>query len=128
VSYTKACFIQTDLNHFPYLNPENEPHPPTGNPIQDGRAYGLSFSLRDATSTRSYNDKTVNLDLIGSPRFPTMMDPPMLILPRSNIEVLWTNNNPAYTYIPFITFLGYRIRIDQADKIRSLVSMSPPAS
>jgi len=54
------------------------------------------------------------MDALGSPQFPTVLPSPQMILPNANIQVNFSLG-PTYdaVYVPFVTFFGYRMRIDQ---------------
>jgi hypothetical protein len=87
-----------------------------------GKATDLTFSIKDAQSTRLFTQLPVTLDTVGVPRFPTTLPSPLLFLPNSTVEVSYFNADPVNQYIPFITFFGYRVRIDEAQKILSTIT------
>jgi hypothetical protein len=61
------------------------------------------------------------MDMVGSPQYPSVLPTPMMFLPNSNIEITYTNENASVTYVPFITFFGYRMRVDDAQNLLSTV-------
>lgn len=84
-------------------------------------APGLTFTLRDGSSSRQLFNTPMNVDLYGNPRFPTIYPRPIMLLPNQVMQVAFTNSQPVNEYFPQITAFGYRIRIDQARKLLSLV-------
>lgn len=116
IAFTKAVFLREEepaLN-YTYLDPDA--------PAYGGKAQGLSFTFRDSQSTREFVSTTLDLDHVGNPRFPTYLPAPMLMLPNSNLQITWNSqNNEDQTFVPFLTFFGYRIRIEDAKQIYSLV-------
>lgn len=114
LSYTKSVFLKTDPFNLQYLDPDA--------PNFAGKCPGLTIKFRDSQSTREFSQITVDADHVGHPRFPTELPAPMLVLPNSNIEVLFDNSHPTNEYVPLITFFGYKIRIEDARKLLSTVS------
>ncbi len=84
-------------------------------------APGLVFTLRDGSSSRQLYNTPTNLDHYGSPRFPTKFPRPVMLLPNQVMQIAFTNTHSSNRYVPFITAFGYRIRIDQAQQLLSLV-------
>lgn len=84
-------------------------------------APGLVFTLRDGSSSRQLYNTPVNMDHFGNPRFPTKFPRPMMLLPNQAMQIQFTNTHGSNIYLPFITAFGYRIRIDRAQDILSLV-------
>ena len=114
MAITKTVHNLTVGPTYTYVDPGDE----TG----AGETPGLSFFLRDAQSSRVFMQSTIELDHIGAPRFPTILAQPMLFLPNSVVEAGYTNSNASNTYVPFVTLFGYRLRIEESEKIRSLVT------
>lgn len=115
MSMTKAAFIETaGPFNLTWVNPDDE--------TAAGLTPGLKWTLRDAQSTRLFTQNPVDLDHVGNPRWPTVMPSPVFFLPNSVVEFSHFNTHPANIYIPFVTFFGYRIRIQDADKMLSTVS------
>jgi hypothetical protein len=113
MSYTKAVYLvegEAPLDSWTYLDPAIQPSAP-----------GLVFTLRDGSSSRQFFNSPINIDTYGNPRFPTKLPRPIMLLPNQVMQVAFTNNHPTNVYVPVITAFGYRIRIDQADKLLSLV-------
>jgi hypothetical protein len=146
---TKAVFKVTEnipVNGFPVdppPEPPPEPVPPFPTPLgvcgslghhlelidsddetDDGDADGLSIQIRDAQSKRQFVDEALDINHIGNSRFPWVLPTPQLLLPRSTIEITFMNDDPTEepkTYVPYITFFGYRTRIEGAQNILSPV-------
>lgn len=112
MSITKAVFVKTAGDYF-YVDPEQ--------PGAAGKTPGLSMIMTDAQSRRIFMSNPYRLDNMGSARFPTEM-PPMLFLPNSTIEMQLFNTNTTNTYVPWITFFGYRVRVEDAQQLLSLVT------
>jgi hypothetical protein len=87
-----------------------------------GQADGLSFTIKDSGSTRTFHNKPLEIDQVGGGEFPSVLPTPIMFLPNSNIEIAYQNNHAANTYVPFITFFGYRVRVDEAQKLLSTVT------
>lgn len=114
LSITKAVFKKTTgPTQYTYVDPQNY----TGG----GDTDGLKWTLRDAQSTRVFNNLPMELDSIGHPLYPTVLPSPLYFLPNSTIEITYQNDNPSDTYVPFVTMFGYRIRMDDANSILSTV-------
>lgn len=117
MSYTKAVFLKTaGPFNVSYLDPTYT--------NGAGKATGLSFRFRDAQSTREFMQAPIDIDNFGNPLFPTKLPSPMLIMPRATIEVGFDNAS-ANDYVVFLSFFGYRIRLEDAQNILSTVSESP---
>jgi len=113
MSYTKAVYLvegEAPADSWTYLDPAAQPSAP-----------GLVFTLRDGSSSRQFFNSPINIDTYGNPRFPTKLPRPIMLLPNQVMQVAFTNNHPTNIYVPIITAFGYRIRVDQADKLLSLV-------
>lgn len=115
MSLTKAVFIKTE---DPYAVTWVDPDDETG----AGTTPGLKWTLRDAQSSRTFNQNPTDLDHVGHPRFPTVFPSPMMFLPNSIVEMSYFNTHPTNIYIPFVTAFGYRIRIEDAEKMLGTVS------
>jgi hypothetical protein len=81
----------------------------------------LTFTFRDGSSSRQFFNTPMNIDNYGNPRFPTKFPRPIMLLPNQVMQIAFTNSSPANVYVPRITAFGYRMRIDQAQKLLSLV-------
>lgn len=113
MSYTKAVYKKTVGPIYTYVDPDDY--------TSAGQTDGLKFTLRDAQSTRTFHNAPLELDSVGNPQFPSILPTPILFLPNSTIEVTYQNDNASDTYVPFITMFGYRVRIEDAQKILSTV-------
>lgn len=87
-----------------------------------GQSQNLSFSIQDAQSKRFFTQVPIQLDTIGVPQFPTTLPSPLMFLPNSTVQISYFNADPSRTYIPFVTFFGYRVRIDDAQNILSTIT------
>lgn len=118
LSYTRAVYVQEagqdNIGQFQYVDPEAQG--------AAGKTNDLNFVIQDSQSSRSFMNTPLSVNHIGYWRKPTVMTAPPLFLPNSNIEVTWQNNSSINTYKPFMTFFGYRVRIDHAQDILSTVS------
>lgn len=83
---------------------------------------GLSMTLIDAQSSRNFMSQPLVLDEIGWSAFPTELPTPLMFLPNSIIETQLFNSNLVNSYIPWITFLGVRCRIEDAQRILSTIT------
>lgn len=113
MSFTKTVYqVEGDQpnDSWTYLDPSDQPSAP-----------GLVFTLRDGSSSRQLFNTPINIDAYGNPRFPTKWPRPIMLLPNQVMQIAFTNTHPLNLYVPFITAFGYRIRIDQAQKLLSLV-------
>lgn len=111
MSYTKAVYnVDPVSNYWTYNDPNANQQTP-----------GLFFTLRDTQSGRDFFNVPIALDNYGNPRFPTKLPRPIMFLPNSNVQVNFINSNPINQYAPFITFFGYRIRIEDAQNLLGLV-------
>lgn len=94
-----------------------DPNDPT-----DGIVEEFEVSFSDAQSSRTFFHDPISLNHFGYGTEPTKLDSPMLIPANNNIEVKFFNNNSTRTYIPFITFYGYRLRIKDGRDILGLMN------
>lgn len=115
MSYTKAVFLEDpgNLGTYIYIDP--------GQPNASGKSNGLTFTIRDSQSARSFHNIPMNINQSGYWQKPSILVTPQLFLPNSNIEVTWQNNDANNTYRPFISMFGYRLRIDHAKDILGTV-------
>lgn len=96
----------------------------TQDPYGDNaRAIGLKYTMRDAQSSRTFHDKPQCIDTLGSWLNPTVLPRPLMFLPNSQIEFNFVNESGSNvgTYLPFITMFGYRLRVENAQDMLSLV-------
>ncbi len=90
--------------------------------VTQGQANDLSFTIRDAQSTRDYNALPIPLDHVGDPLSPWALPSPVMFIPNSTIEVQFINASLTETYFPCMTFFGYRLRMQDREKLMSLVT------
>lgn len=113
MSLTKAVWdFDTVTNELTYIDPD-EP--------ALGDSQGLSYLIRDAQSSREFFNLPQSLDMVGNPRWPTTMPTPYFFLPNSVVEFNIINNHPTNVYFVHLTMFGYRIRIDNSQRILSTV-------
>lgn len=114
MSFNKVVYLvegEDEEESWTYLDPDQ------GQPS----APGLTFTLRDGSSTRQLFNTPMNIDAYGHPRFVTKFPRPVMLLPNQVMQVTFTNSHPTNRYVPIITAFGYRIRIEEAQKLLSLV-------
>jgi len=87
----------------------------------------LTMTLRDRQSSRQLNDRPIPIQMIGKKSRPTVLPTPYLIMPNAFIEVeirSWlTADQAASTGTGKFDFVfeGYRIRIEDQDKVLSTI-------
>lgn len=114
VSMSKSVFIKsTGPTQYTYVDPEES--------NASGDTDGLKFSLRDAQSTRVFNNAPMELDSLGHPQYPTAFPSPLYFMPNATIEITYQNDNASLTYVPFVTMFGYRIRTDNLNVLSTVV-------
>ncbi|NJM09351.1 MAG: hypothetical protein HC883_00165 [Bdellovibrionaceae bacterium] len=114
MSFTKAVYLvegEDPNDSWTYLDPD------AGQPS----APGLSFTLRDGSSSRQLFNTPMLTDHYGHPRWPTKNPRPIMLLPNQVMQIQFDNAHQSNRYVPFITAFGYRMRIDEAQKLLSLV-------
>ena len=116
LSYTKAVFLKDPVTSaMSYLDPQEASK-------ATGEANGLEIVFRDAQSTRVFNAKPMALDHVGWSRNPTVLSTPTMFLPISTVEAIFSNKDASRTYVPFVTFFGYRVRLEDAQSILSTIT------
>ncbi len=113
MSITKTVYEKTGPN-YAYLDPEQ--------PSTAFEASGLSLAMKDAQSTRVFQNLPIDTDHLGHPQHPTILPTPVFFLPRASIEIEYFNTDAARTYRPFTTLFGYRVRLDDAQNTMSTVT------
>jgi hypothetical protein len=93
-----------------YINPAED----------DGIVEGLEFSVTDAQSSRTFHHNPISINHAGYAQEPEKLETPMMIAPNNNLEIKFYNNS-SNIYIPFITFYGYRVRLEDSQDILSYV-------
>jgi hypothetical protein len=110
----KSVFIHdTVANTFTYVDPNQ--------PGQDGLTPGLSMTLKDAQSSRVFMSNPIDFDTVGDGIYPLELPTPLMFLPNSVIQTQLFNSS-GFAYVPWITFLGVRCRIEDAQRIMSLIT------
>lgn len=84
---------------------------------------GLTFTMEDAQSTRNFNGPIPeDVSLLGNANFPRIWPSTSFLLPNQTMLMNLSNNvTSTDTFRCFITVMGYRIRIPDAQKILSTV-------
>lgn len=113
MSFTKAIYVESGLI-WQYLNPNDES-------TLTNQAPNLTFTLRDGSSSRQFYNQPMQMQNYGNPRFPTKLPRPVMLLPNQVMQVAFVNSNASLSYIPRMTFFGYRIRIEDAQNFLSLM-------
>jgi hypothetical protein len=113
MTLTKVIFYKSGTDYVA-IDPDQE-----DNAV--GEANDLTFSVRDSLSSRVLTGSQVPIDMVGHPRFPTVLPTPVMVLPNGNLEVFYANQSSRTTYVPWLTFFGYRVRIQDQEQIVSLV-------
>lgn len=113
MSFTQTVYRDTGTQ-WVYLDPNDS----AGTYSQ---APGLTFTLRDGSSSRQFFNTPMNISNYGNPRFPTKFPRPIMLLPNQVMQVAFQNQSQGTNYVPFITAFGYRIRIEDAQNFLSLV-------
>lgn len=114
VKVVYAVDFDAETPTIEYINPRDI----SGN----GDANGLRFALVDGSSSRSYMDDYVLLDNVGAPFQPFVPDRPQLFMPLQQLQVQLINNNPSRSFVAFLIFKGYRIRIEGQQDLINLVT------
>ncbi len=115
-SYSKAIFEHTTEEGdeiYSYIDPAQAG--------QDGLTPGLSMTIEDAQSTRVFMSNPIDFDTIGDSQFPQDLPTPLMFLPNSVIKTQLFNTSDK-AYVAFVTFLGVRCRIEDAQRIMSLIT------
>lgn len=114
MAYSKVVFKKTAGPIYTAIDPAQE-DPAVGD------ANGLKFQFRDGSSSRVFSRTVVPLDAFGDPRFPAVFQTPIMFLPNATVECVYSNSDAAATYVPWITMFGYRVRLENAEQILSLI-------
>lgn len=116
-SYTKAVYRRSGgaaPYNYTYIDPSQAG--------ATGQASGLQFTLQDTSSTRTFHNSPMSLDMVGDPMFPSVLPTPMMFLPNSTIQCFYANQSASDVYVPFITLFGYRVRLDDYYSVLSTVT------
>lgn len=116
LGYTKIVYLEQVGNPgaYNYIDPEQ--------PDAAGKANNLTMSIRDSQSSRTFMNKSIDLNQIGTWKYPTILPTPQLLLPNSNMEFGFSNSDQNNTYRPFVCMYGLRVRIEDAKNILSTIS------
>lgn len=117
MSFSKVVFLRTGAGPaytYTAIDPNDE--------TVAGEANGLKVVFRDSQSSRTFQRNPMPLDAYGVPEYPTVLSTPMMFLPNSTIEAQYSNSDATNVYVPWITFFGYRVRVENAEEILSLVT------
>lgn len=86
-------------------------------------ANGLVVGMKDAQSSREFYGRSLqDIDMWGSANFPTYFPSAVFLLPNQTMQLTLSNNSATETYVPFVSVVGYRVRVQDAQKILSTVS------
>lgn len=115
--YTIKAVFEFSGGDYTYIDPYNFDE-------SVNNANGLKMVIRDAQSTREFHGRTFeDVDNIGTGNFPSLNPSTVLLLPNQTMQIQFTNSDPARVYRPFVVFVGYRVRLEDAQKILSTVSL-----
>ncbi len=114
VKVVYAVDFEAETPTIEYINPRDI----SGN----GDANGLRFALVDGSSSRAYQNEYVPLDQIGAPFQPFVPDRPMMFMPLQQLQIDLVNNNASRSFVVFMIFKGYRIRIEGQQDLTNLVT------
>ena len=82
----------------------------------------LTYSFQDGQSSRNFSEVGVSMNNYN-PNFPYYLSTPLMFLPNSVIRANISYLGGASTAVtPFITLMGYRLRIQGSENINSLVT------
>lgn len=80
-------------------------------------ANGLVVGMKDAQSSREFYGRSLqDIDMWGSANFPTYFPSAVFLLPNQTMQLTLSNNNATQTYMPFVSVVGYRVRVQDAQK------------
>lgn len=85
-------------------------------------ASGLSFTMMDSASSRSFMSSAIPMEMVGGAKYPMIMKRTYGFLPNANIKFSFANNDPTRTYILNLSLGGFRIRIPGQNDMNSLSS------
>lgn len=91
-----------------------------------GELAPVQIEIRDRQSSRQFNDRPIPMQMIGKKSLPSILPTPMLIMPNAFIDVIMTSwitgSQPTVGNGKFqFSFFGYRVRVEDADKVLSTV-------
>jgi hypothetical protein len=113
----KTVFEKVDIGGglftYNYIDP---------NDFDAGLATNLSFVINDSQSTRTFHQIPMDLDHLGHGQEPNKFKTNLFFSENNNVEVKFFNNHASKTYVPFLSMFGYRVRVQDAQEIFSLVT------
>jgi hypothetical protein len=84
--------------------------------------------IRDRQSSRQFNDRPIPYQMIGKKSRPSVLPTPLLVMPNAFIDVTmssWLPNGVSQATVGTgkfqLSFFGYRIRVEDADKVMSTI-------
>lgn len=104
----------TKFDEITYIDPKDR--------TIDGIAPGLKFLMQDSQSTRFFFENPISVDHIGDIKDPYKFNSPQMIAANNNMEFKFFNQNTEDTYLINMTMLGYRVRVEDARNLLSLVT------
>lgn len=90
--------------------------------LAQSTAPDLKYLLIDAQSSRTFHNAPEAIDNLGIGISRTHLPTPLFFLPTSTIVCRYQNDSATNSYVPFITLYGYRVRIDEAQKVLSTMT------
>jgi len=123
----EAAFVVTEISKTVFLKQPDPLNPgqfqflyiDPNDPRDLGFAPGLSLFIKDSTSSRNFVGPfgSFNIDALGGPDCPSVLPAPQMIMPNANLQVNFSLK-PTYdaTYVPFVTFFGYKMRISELNE------------
>lgn len=84
---------------------------------------GLYFTLEDAQSSRVFNGRQPkDVSLLGNANFPSIYPSTVFMLPNQTMLLNLFNTSATETFRSFVTVMGYRVRVADAQNILSTIS------
>lgn len=113
---SQVTYRKLDSGTYEYINPfywDEDANSPNG----------LVFNIEDAQSSRVYNGRTAEeVSMLGNANFPKIYPSTVFLLPNQTMLLNLSNTNTIETYRCYVTVMGYRVRVQDAQKILSTVS------
>jgi hypothetical protein len=101
-----CCFLREDTTgsfSYSYINRDAADY-------NAAHMTGLTWMLRDTSSSREFSNLPEPCDTLGNADFPEVLPTPVMLRPNGTYEIIFQNNHPTRVYMPQITFFGYRLR------------------
>jgi len=84
---------------------------------------GLVFTMEDSSSSRVFNGRvSEEVSMLGNANYPKIYPSTSFMLPNQTMLINMNNTNTVETYRSFVTVMGYRLRVSDAQKILSTVT------